>query len=54
MREEEKAGGGVVKFTTIIALHTFMVVPNFVATKEKKWARVENVSDLRRRGKVHK
>jgi hypothetical protein len=53
MSEEERAGAGVVKLTPIVALDTLMVRLNWVETKEKKLARVENMLDLNLRGNIH-
>jgi len=52
--EEEGVHAGVVELTSIVALDGFHQAPNCVRTCEKKFASVEKVSDLTRRGKVHR
>jgi hypothetical protein len=52
MSEEECASSGVVKLAVVVALNTLVGVANWVETKEKKLARVENVSDLNLRGSI--
>ena len=50
---EEGTGGGVIKLTAIIALDGLDRGAKLSGNIRKKLERVENVSDLRRTGKVH-
>lgn len=50
---EEERPRGVIKLSIVVALDSLNGVTNFVETQAKKCFRVENVSDFKRKGKVH-
>jgi hypothetical protein len=52
MREEERAGKGVVKFPAIVALNALNGGAELRVNVGKKFAMVEKVSDFRRSGNV--
>jgi len=54
MGEEKGACGGVVELAAIVTLDALNGAAKLGRDIGKKLAKVENVSDLRRRGKVHK
>jgi hypothetical protein len=53
VREEESAGGGVIKHASIITLDALDGAANCVGMKAKKWERVRKVLDFWHSRKVH-
>jgi hypothetical protein len=53
MSGEECSRGGVVELTAVVALNNFDGVAKLCTDKGKKFYKVEKVSDLTHKGKVH-